>query len=834
MWLFGSSGSGGLHGHGRGREKYPETLQRYHQELRRLTERPADPPADRDKDNLQGTGDPNQNPNLSSPHPHGSRSSLSSSIDPQHQQAAARGAKAVWTIHIEDRHIDLVVENIRSIAELLVRDDSKQKGETNFDTVLNDFIECQTLQQLVAMAGDSAVPRQIKIQILQTFSILFQNISTEISIYSLMSGNHVNALIETSFDLHDDEILAYYCTLLKGLALRLTAKTAPFYINNRVKHVPLYTEAVKLFAHREGMVRTAVQTLILSVFQVEEPQLQKYILERHVIFTYMACWLRDQWTRVERFARTGRSGEQSIQTVLEEHDDYLLFLEDILRLKPPAYADGHGHGGTGGGGGSGWGLSGAAELPEKSPTSKASREKDSLDKERSPGGSSSLGQGDGKGKGGTKEKEKDQSQLQEVLLHRLFEYAFFPCLLRPLVEVARRAAPQSLSAISSSGTSRQNLSASGGSREGEGGPTPSCSLSPSVALFLWNRILSVASLPTLLVPLVKTLLLPRIPPEWVSALEGRGFDGQGPDKQRDPECYTRLLGDPNFLSGKSDLILPADFEPLYPFISSPHDSNTSAGRSWGGGPTLTMRDERTNQDSTPPVADTLPAACGGQEKEMGGKGGNGKVRPRYASRRTAPPLGLCSSDPAAQSTSSSGPGMNSMKGGAPGTPDKIENPVRVFFTAVLTGPPIRRHSSKSGDGERAASVSVSVSASDDSPGGGPTRISSSSNSIGRSERGKRETTADSHMDEEAKVIDEACRVFEELQGKAKRAQETNGSGGVRGDPVRDAEAYFRLFAVEGTNLRGAPAFRPWDRCVTLVCGLLCTITRLTPAVIPRV
>jgi hypothetical protein len=44
--------------------------------------------------------------------------------------------------------------------------------------------------------------------------------------------------------------------------------------------LPLYTEAIKFFNHRDGMVRAAVRTLTLQTFALEDPGIQKFLVSQ--------------------------------------------------------------------------------------------------------------------------------------------------------------------------------------------------------------------------------------------------------------------------------------------------------------------------------------------------------------------------------------------------------------------------------------------------------------------------------------------------------------------------------------------------------------------------
>ena len=84
----------------------------------------------------------------------------------------------------------------------------------------------------------------------------------------MLSNNYMNDMIQYNFDFSDEEILAYYISLLKSLALRLDTNALQFFFDRREGRFPLFLEAVKFFNHRDHMVRTTVRTLTLSVCKV--------------------------------------------------------------------------------------------------------------------------------------------------------------------------------------------------------------------------------------------------------------------------------------------------------------------------------------------------------------------------------------------------------------------------------------------------------------------------------------------------------------------------------------------------------------------------------------
>lgn len=130
------------------------------------------------------------------------------------------------------------------------------------------------LQQPANCTGDMAK------QVLQTLSIIIQNVRSETGIFFLFSNNHINNIVSVRFDYDDEEVLGYYISFLKAISLQLTPRTAQFFLvkdKAGSAHFPLYTEAIKFAHSKEGMVRASVRTLTLNVYSVPDPGIQAFV-----------------------------------------------------------------------------------------------------------------------------------------------------------------------------------------------------------------------------------------------------------------------------------------------------------------------------------------------------------------------------------------------------------------------------------------------------------------------------------------------------------------------------------------------------------------------------
>ena len=121
-----------------------------------------------------------------------------------------------------------------------------------------------------------------------------QNIQSKTAIFYLFSNNHINEVVGMRFDFENEEVLGHYITLLKSISLKLNNNTVQFFFSNGL--FPLYTEAVKLINHRDGMVRTAVRTLTLKVYHIRDPAVQSFVISQPAnhYFTRLASYVADQ------------------------------------------------------------------------------------------------------------------------------------------------------------------------------------------------------------------------------------------------------------------------------------------------------------------------------------------------------------------------------------------------------------------------------------------------------------------------------------------------------------------------------------------------------------
>jgi len=190
--------------------------------------------------------------------------------------------------------------------------------------------------------GDARNRRgDVAIQILQTLSILIQNVRNKETIYCLFSNNHINKVVDTAFDFGDDEVLGLYVNLLKTISLKLDENTVQFFLIHAGKssmcRFPLYSEALKFGGMNDGMVRAAVRNITLNAFCIPSVTLRNYFggEETRVFFEGISEDLKAKCFLLDRLLSSTGSDPNHVEKVLSYIDDEFTYFSDIWSTNIP-------------------------------------------------------------------------------------------------------------------------------------------------------------------------------------------------------------------------------------------------------------------------------------------------------------------------------------------------------------------------------------------------------------------------------------------------------------------------------------------------------------------
>ena len=92
-----------------------------------------------------------------------------------------------------------------------------------------------------------------------------------------------------------------FISFLKALALSIDTTSIKFFINARTNNFPLLAITCKFFNHGETMVRNAARIIILTIFKLNEPLVNKLLLDLPfcTFFAHLGCYLKDLIVKID-------------------------------------------------------------------------------------------------------------------------------------------------------------------------------------------------------------------------------------------------------------------------------------------------------------------------------------------------------------------------------------------------------------------------------------------------------------------------------------------------------------------------------------------------------
>ncbi|KAI3383075.1 hypothetical protein SNEBB_001534 [Seison nebaliae] len=230
------------------------------------------------------------------------------------------------SIRVTDKNVKDVEECIRCLGENVLW------GDQNDDQVFIVFLE-KNVMQLILKVVEHNIER-IALQFLQTFNMIFVNITKTESLYYLLSNNHVNRMIMFKYQFQNEEVIAYYITFLKTLSLKLNENNIQFFLNDKTKDFPLFMESIRFFHHSEQMVRIAVRTSTLHVFLVNHRVCREFII-KYAARPFIANVIWKILVNIQRMIDLVVDDEylrnrEDLEKTASELDDYISYLDDIL------------------------------------------------------------------------------------------------------------------------------------------------------------------------------------------------------------------------------------------------------------------------------------------------------------------------------------------------------------------------------------------------------------------------------------------------------------------------------------------------------------------------
>ncbi|CAJ1037124.1 hypothetical protein Q4I30_007677 [Leishmania utingensis] len=167
--------------------------------------------------------------------------------------------------------IDASLQQIRELTEVLIWMDSCH------DEWFEQVMEHDVMDTLERLATNALMPSSVKLQSLQSVTVMLQNLSRDSSLFYVCSNNHINRMVAAEFDIQDDEFVSLYVSFLKSLALRCTPDTVQFFFDVQNGAFPLWNRAVRLLDSADVMVRTATKQIIVTIAQLQDAAVSAFV-----------------------------------------------------------------------------------------------------------------------------------------------------------------------------------------------------------------------------------------------------------------------------------------------------------------------------------------------------------------------------------------------------------------------------------------------------------------------------------------------------------------------------------------------------------------------------
>ena len=173
---------------------------------------------------------------------------------------------------------------------------------------------------------------EINLEIIKTFSFLMINIKSTTYLYYFFSKNLLNRIINKDYTKYDEEFLSYYINFLKSLSLRLDEVSVQLFYDEKKNSFPIIENVIKLYNHRDSMIRNVVRNIILNILKIKCVNLQEHFTELPSVsyLANLACHLRDICIKINNDVENKNCN--NLQYLYDDLIDEATYIDDLLNL----------------------------------------------------------------------------------------------------------------------------------------------------------------------------------------------------------------------------------------------------------------------------------------------------------------------------------------------------------------------------------------------------------------------------------------------------------------------------------------------------------------------
>ena len=225
-------------------------------------------------------------------------------------------------------NLNEVCKLINMIGTYLVKGESFNTTESQL--IFDTFCDRDFMHLLLTYSNFNLY--EINLEIIKTFSFLMTNIKSTTYLYYFFSKNLLNRIINKDYSKYDEEFLSYYINFLKSLSLRLDDKTIHLFYDDKTNSFPIIENVIKLYNHRDSMIRNVVRNIVLNILKIKGANLQKHFIELPSIsyLANLACHLRDMCIKIDE--EVENKNINNLPYLFDDLIDEATYIDDLLNL----------------------------------------------------------------------------------------------------------------------------------------------------------------------------------------------------------------------------------------------------------------------------------------------------------------------------------------------------------------------------------------------------------------------------------------------------------------------------------------------------------------------
>ena len=226
------------------------------------------------------------------------------------------------------KHIKETCKLINLIGTYLVKGEGLNTTESQL--IFDTFCDLDFMSLLVKYSSFD-IP-QINLEIITTFSFLMINIKSTTYLYYFFSKNLLNKIINKDYSKYDEEFLSYYVNFIKSLSLRLDEVSVNLFYIEKTNNFPIIENVLKLYNHRDSMIRNVVRNIVLNILKINVPTIQDHFTELPSIsyLANIACHLRDICIKIND--EVSKKKIDNLSYLYDDLIDEATYIDDLLNL----------------------------------------------------------------------------------------------------------------------------------------------------------------------------------------------------------------------------------------------------------------------------------------------------------------------------------------------------------------------------------------------------------------------------------------------------------------------------------------------------------------------